>query len=229
MNRQTQLKGLAWMLLTLILALMTGACSSAAGSTPIAVYQKDAPIAQYPQNPPIGQYPPQPPLTYHAYLEVQVNDVDRSARRAVELAAGYGGYLVSSQSWSVDNRKVTTLELAVPPTWFDDLRLKLAGLGSKLSEVVQGERAAPPAPGRIDYGYEGITLTLRQEGFEWPAAPSAGWDPARTFREAWGVFVSIFGFLIDILIWIGVVLGPFIIIGLLILLIVRRARRPASP
>jgi hypothetical protein len=44
-------------------------------------------------------------------------------------------------------------------------------------------------------------------------------------RRAWQVTASIFTFLLDGLIWIGVVAGPFVLIGLGILFLVRRARR----
>jgi hypothetical protein len=35
----------------------------------------------------------------------------------------------------------------------------------------------------------------------------------QTFQRAFGVFVNIFGFLVDIVIWVGVVIGPFLLIG----------------
>jgi hypothetical protein len=50
------------------------------------------------------------------------------------------------------------------------------------------------------------------------------WRPARTLQQAFSVFLSIFGFLTDILIWVVVVVGPFLLIGLGIGLIIRKRR-----
>ena len=50
------------------------------------------------------------------------------------------------------------------------------------------------------------------------------WDPAVTFRTAFGVFLRIFQLLVDALIWIVVVAGPFVLMGVGLVVVLRRVR-----
>jgi hypothetical protein len=167
---------------------------------------------------------PQPPsapeqFVYNASLELQVLNPQSSAEKARKLAEAYAGYLVSSQTYRWQNGEQVTVVLAVPAASYERLHADLLQLGRLVSERVSG-------------GWEGsglgvyseITLTFTP-GFwaqwEWPG----GWNPGRTFQQAWGVFIAIFGFLVDILIWVAVVLGPFALLGYLVYRILQRKIR----
>jgi hypothetical protein len=202
-------------LLSAILALLVSACSGVAPKQ----------IAAAPRITPIARFPGSEQIVYHAYMELQVAGVDAAAERAARLAERYGGYYTGGQSWYVDGRKLTTIELAVPTPNFDRLRQSILELGVLLNETVSSRPVQPPPPSGSQFS--SITLHLRPDEADWiPAAPpdfhSTGWNPAETFRRAFGVFLSIFGFLADVLIWIVVVAGPFILIALLIWRLLRR-------
>jgi hypothetical protein len=75
--------------------------------------------------------------------------------------------------------------------------------------------------------FSNITVQLRPAtSVALPSLPSRGWNPAHTFEQAFGVFASIFIFLVDFGIWIAVIVGPFILMGLGARALVRRLRRP---
>ncbi len=214
---------LACLALLTVPFLLAG-CSAQATPKAIAVYPQQTRSA-----PPAASKPLPPVVVYHAYLELEVPTVDQAAGQAARLATQYGGYLANLQSWPVDGQTITSLDLAVPTTSFDALRQKLRSLGTVLNESITGEpvrpqpgtsQIYPPAP-----SYSTITVQLRPGEVSWPEVPETGWNPGRTFQRAAAVFVTIFGFLADVLIWIVVVLGPFAVLGLVAYWIIRRARR----
>ncbi len=196
-----------------LLSVMLAACS---GKEPkqIAIYPRSTPVA----------LPPGMTFVYSGYQELKVWDVDRTAEEAAQLAYNYGGYLYSSQSWYSDNHKATTLQLAVPTANFDSLLNALHNLGELVSENVSGEWVDQSYNG-YPQQYSTITLQLRSGSLSLPEPETPGWNPLRTLQKAFGVFVTIFGFLADILIWVLVVGGPFVLVGLGIGWIVKRSRK----
>jgi hypothetical protein len=186
-------------------------------------------IAAYPRTTPVPIYPGTTVVVYHAYLELKVWDVEQAANRATQMTYDNGGYLSSSQSWYVDGRKVTTLELAVPTFNFDSLRRTLLSLGDLISENISGELVDP----HEYYGYtqySQITLQLRPDGINLPPVePPSTWRPLNTLQNAFSVTSAIFGFLFDILIWVIVVGGPFLLIALGIRWAIRHSRPTHSP
>ena len=213
-----QLKSLLTWLATLGAAsLALTACAGAPKQ--IATYPNlgpaPTPIAREP-------YPPGEVIVYHADLEMEVGDVDAAADRASTLASQYGGYLESSQSWYQDGHKTTTLELAVPPARFDDLRHGLLDLGTLIRDRVSSDTFNSDEwarSGRTSH----IRVQLQPAPFP-PALPN-GWNPARTFERAFNVIASIFQVIADIMIWVVVVAGPFVVIGLVVWIVVRQVRR----
>jgi hypothetical protein len=211
------MSGLRFSILVILIALLTG-CAASAGPVQVASSPRLTPIAKYPPD----------PILYRTYLEILVSDVDRAAQTAAYRASAYNGYLVSSDSWYTDGCKVISMELAVPSYNFENLRRDLLSLGQVVNESLSGQPANPPPYDNL-VGYSQITLQLRQAGYsvppiEPPIEPS-GWNPIRTLHHAFSVFLSIFGFLTDILIWVVVVAGPFLLIGLGIGVIIRKRRR----
>jgi hypothetical protein len=170
-------------------------------------------IASYPQV--TGSDKPVSPIPYHswvygAYIDLEVSNPGRVAESAKSLAHECGGYLVRSDSWYWGEREHITLVLAVPVQQFQMLRELLVRHGKTLDEKVTGEWRSD-RPG-IPPGYAEITLVLRPKPYSVFRFPG-GWSPARTFERAFEVFIGIFGFFVDILIWILVVVGPFFLLG----------------
>lgn len=192
----------------LIGLLMMGsllACSAEGGPEQIAVYPKEQPIAVYPH--PAAFF-----LIDNATLDLSVTNVERAADQAKAIAFDRGGYLVSSQSWYQDGKKHVTLVLAVPARYFDTVYADLLRLGSLEGEWIASELAQPAR--MHEEVFSQITLYFRPQEPRLRAFSLPEWRPVRTFEKAWEVFVAIFGFLVDILIWIAVVLGPFVLLGL---------------
>jgi hypothetical protein len=57
------------------------------------------------------------------------------------------------------------------------------------------------------------------------ATPTPGWNPGNTASQATGVLVNLTRGLVDVLIWVGIVGGPFIALGLVGWGIGRRVKR----
>jgi hypothetical protein len=225
MNEKLIYKKIGWFIPLAVLLLVSAACYARGGEAPQQ-------IATYPKNPPIAIAPPLPEhavLVYQLYLELQVSNVEAAAAHAEQLAYRHGGYLVSSQTWYVDSRQNTTLILAVPTVNFESLRNDLHSLGSLASESLSGEIVESYPRGIMPYSH--ITLHLRPGAWSLPPVPSvSGWNPARTFQNAFAVFVKVFGFLVDILIWLLVLVGPFALLFWLGFAMARRmrGRRPTN-
>jgi len=189
-----------------ILALLLAACSSNGSPKRIAEYRSGDPLSS------IGSAPiPELRLVYYAFLVLEVASLDRAAAKAEASAYELGGYLVRSDAWNREGSKQVTLVFAVPMPNFEAFRDLLSNLGKLQTERVWGEWVRSGAGNRSNYAE--VTVQLQARGIDWPALPIRGWDPGRTFERAWEVFLAVFGFLVDILIWIGVVLGPFVLLA----------------
>jgi hypothetical protein len=190
--------------LILFLAVLLAACSSPDGPEQIATYPNEAPIAVAPRYPDTS-------VVYNATLDLEVSNVERAAERAKEIAFDQNGYLVSSQSWYQDGEKHMNIVLAVPAVRFDDVREDLLRLGSVVGEWISSELTNKQTETWETYSQ--MTLYLHPKESAFPEISLPKWRPVRTFEKAWDVFVSVFGFLLDIVIWVVVVAGPFVLIG----------------
>jgi hypothetical protein len=168
-------------------------------------------IASYPQEKTVAVYPNNGSYVYDAYLEMEVRHPDVTAERAIELTQDYGGYLSNSQSWWLDGEEQFSLELMVPAANFDELYTELQRLGMVTSEHIYSRWDGSGDGWGV---YSHITLQLRSKTSDWPTISLGSWRPLDTLREAWGVSAAIFSFLLDMLIWMVVVAGPFVLIGL---------------
>ena len=207
------MSGLRFSIFVFLVFLLTS-CAASAGPVQVAAFPRLTPIAKFPPD----------PILYRTYIEILVSDVDRAAETAAYRASANNGYLVSSNSWYTDGRKVISMELAVPTYNFENLRRDLLSLGQVVNESLSGQPANPSPPDNL-VGYSQITLQLNPTGYYLPPpVEPPGWHPLRTLQSAFSVFLSIFGFLTDILIWVVVVAGPFLLVGLGIGLIIRKRR-----
>lgn len=206
--------------LILVMAMVLFGCSSASQPKLIAEYPSgDSP-------PSIGSPPlplPEFRLVYYAYLMLEVSNLDRSAFKAEAMAYDLGGYLVRSDTWEREGHRQVTQVFAVPMPNFEEFRNSILDLGKLKTERVWGEWVRY-SPGNLP-NYAEVTVQLQTKGIEWPSLPIRGWNPVRTLGRALEVFIAIFGFLADTLIWVGVVLGPFVLLAWLGWKLALRLRR----
>jgi hypothetical protein len=158
-------------------------------------------------------------FVYDAYLEIEVFDPAAAAAKASERAEAYGGYLVSSQTARWENEIQVTVVLAVPANNFEKLHTALLRLG-KLKQ----ERLYSAWQDGNWYEYSEVTVSFQPSSLRLPDF-SQGWDPGRTIRQAFDVFLTIFGFLADIVIWVVIALGPFALLAWGGWRLIRRLRR----
>jgi hypothetical protein len=204
----------SWLWLCVGLAL--AACS---GSSPQLIGSQPKQIGSS------GYYVPAPSgsIIYNAYMEMEVADVDVAVQAAAQLARNYGGYLADGRLWADDGWN--TITVVIPAAYFDPTHNGLLSLGRLIREDISGV----PIGGRPGEGMEGayskITMQFRlPPGRAWRPLPSPGWNPGRTFERALAWFVSIFTFLADVVIWVVVVGGPFVLMGWGALALWRRLR-----
>ncbi len=203
----------------ILLALLLAGC--APGSATL--------IASYPQSTDYVPRPQATALNNSSRLSLKVDDVPYATSQAIDLALRYGGYVVDRDCHGEGAHLVANLVLAVPPYNGAQLRRTLADLGQVINQTTwTSADGCVSCPG-VSYIY----LELTPQPLAWVDRPPStrddphdqNWSPAWTLRRAWQVTASIFAFLLDGLIWIAVVAGPFVLIGLGILFLVRRARR----
>jgi hypothetical protein len=186
-------------------------------------------IGAYPKETRSTTYAPPPanlPVIYNAYMELEVASPDAAADEATHLVYDLGGYLLSSDSWCSEGRKYTTLTLAVPVAQFDAAHKDLVGLGRLVREDVAGSRANTGT--RVDEWSVFSTLTLQlhpaTRDFQF-SAPSSSWNPIYTVEQAFGVFASIFTVVADVVIWVVVIVGPFVLMAWGAVSLARKIRR----
>jgi hypothetical protein len=207
--------------LIVCLALTLAACSGSAANEPemIASFpEQGSGSAPQPINPPpAGQF------VYDASLELDVSNLDRTADRAVDLAYQYDGYLVSSHAWQSGDTQHATLVLAVPAANFDVAFNALSRLGEVVNQHINGEWVSRGTGDGWSI-YSQITVRLNDQQPTWSHVTS-DWRPLRTLQSAWDVFTAIFGFLGDLIIWLLVVVGPFLVLAYVLHRVVKRVWR----
>jgi len=211
-------------LLTLFWAVLLIGCSSKDESPQL--------VASYPAESQIAIYPFTPPnlvVVYNATLTLEVANLDRTVEAVNSLVYKNRGYIASSQSWFQDDAKYTTLVLAVPAIHFNKVHQALSTFGDLVTDYVSGELRPAEYDASDWQVFSYITLHLHPKAAFFPNPFYPGWRPAQTFTNAWRIFLSIFGFLVDIIIWVAVVVGPFLFIIWLIAKLIQRRKRKASP
>jgi hypothetical protein len=202
-----------------LLALVLAACSGSSSPQMIASYPSDGKAS-----PPIAPLPSQAQLVFNSDMELEVWNPETSAAKAQELAQQYGGYMTSWDAWQKNGQTFIRLGLAVPAPYYSSLYKDLLNLGTLLSQHTSGEWVE----GRYGWDvYSEITVSFQPRAISWPQIklPFGGWNPFRTFGQAFGVFWSIFGFIMDLVIWAVVVVGPFVLIALGLRAMTRRWRK----
>jgi hypothetical protein len=202
----------------ILLSLVLFGCANSASSPEISFE---------PHRTPIAIYPPGIPRSYRANLEISVADVDIATAKAAQMIKEFDGNIVDSSAWYSRNQKNVKLEIDVPFRNFEGLHASLLGLGKILKESPAGNSTIPNYD--TNSAYEMMShislMIISERAVAFPNFQIAGWNPLSTFRRAFNIFIRIFGFLVDILIWLLVVLGPFLLIGLGFWWLFRRVRR----
>jgi hypothetical protein len=198
----------------MLLALCLAACAGSATPQLIASYPGGSQGSNQAASP-NGFVPTPGPCS--VFIEVEVSDLETAVGRASDLASSYGATITSQQSWTFNGRKSTSLTIVVPQTGLYDLRRRLLQLGSPLGDSLLGD----PAYSRPVYCQISFTMTHKT-----PTHLSIGWNPILTLKQALCLSVTIFSFLADALIWITVVVGPFVLMGLGVRALLRRTSKP---
>jgi hypothetical protein len=196
-------------LLILGFTLLTACTSSTDEPQRIAAYPIEKQIAVHPLS-------PEKTIIYNANIDLAVSNVDKSVDKVHNLVYEYGGYVTSSQSWLQNNEKLTSVIITVPSIYFEAVHRSILALGDLISEQISGDlqtnsHLTNPPSHMPPYSYITINLHSKVSGF--PSITLPDWRPIQTLAKAWNVLAAILDFLLDILIWVGVVAGPFVILG----------------
>ena len=209
MKRRTILRhtpGPSKLLLLLFFALTVAACDGASRPQVIATYPRQGGAAA-------GS------IVRSAEVELAVYDAGAAAERVSRLVVTHGGYVVDSQSWTWQGREQARVTVSVPAREFDSFYRALVTFGSVVSERVTEVVGGNPQR------FTEVSVTLRSSRRPIAPADARGWQPADTFRAAFAVFTRLFQALVDGVIWVAVVAGPFLLMALGLASLVRRLRR----
>jgi hypothetical protein len=196
-------------------AFALAACSPGATPQLISTYPRTTTVA------------PPPGYVYNVAVSLDVSDVSWAAQQAARLAGEAGGYQVAATSWSQAGHDFSTLTLSVPPSQFDSVLRSITSLGRLLDEQFASQPAPWPADGPPARSIISVTFSEAAAPAPLPPLPSFSWSPVHVFSQAFGVFASIFVVIIDVLIWVTVVVGPFVLIALGLRWLIRRIRGAA--
>ncbi len=225
-----------------------------------------------------------------AEMELLVDDTDIALAKITQVAADYGGYIISSQSFFRDEIKFATIRIGVPAGNFETVMNNLRNVGIRVikeeatgkdvtaeyvdlesrlenleataarvrsfleaadtveealqvnQELSKLEDEIEQVKGQMRF-YEGrsafstITISLEpqlptptptlvptQTPTPTPtptATPGPPWNPGETLQASADVLESLFKGVVDVLIWVIVIAGPFALVALIIFLIVR--------
>jgi hypothetical protein len=167
-------------------------------------------------------------LVYEAEINLHVGDVYRTSEKIARLASQYGGYLVDSQTWFLGEEDHAQLTIKVPSCNFFPLYNAIKKLGEVEFETYIGEPQYDYSKGIDMDEMSEITIHLSATLSWYNTKPVKGWYPLSTFQNALAVSTSIITFIIDVLIWLLVVLCPFVLIFLGIKRILQHFR-PLKP
>ncbi len=197
----------------LFLALTLVACQAANTPRQIASYPNGGQESQT-FSPPLG-VPQTAILVYDAHLDLTVWNVEDTANAALQKISNYGGYLSASNQWTANGQTYATLTFALPAGNFDHALAAFKRLGDVTREQVSG-KLSPTYSDQTGWDYTShITLNLspRFETVAWPSVDPSNARPMRTLSVAFGVLATLLGFLLDVVIWLAVVVGPFVLMG----------------
>ena len=195
------------LLLVLLLTGLAVACDGASEAKVIATYPRREEAAGG-------------PVVQSAHFELAVYEAEAAARQVMQLARRHEGYIYTFEAPKGTGH--ATVVARMPVSEFPSFHRALPRLGTVVSERITEVVGGRPVT------YTRVTVILRSS--RGPIAPYRvdGWSPADTFRAAFAVFARLFQAVVDGLIWIAVVAGPFALMLFGLAALVRRLRRGRS-
>ncbi len=176
-----------------------------------------SPIAQYAH--PIGQAV----IVQTANSELVVSQIDQVEPLASGLASKYGGTISGSQHWRQDGRAYATLMVTVPAYQFEAMHRGLVGLGELQSERIS-ETVVVQGTGR-PFSRITVRLISSRPQFNPPEVPSGSWSHQRFFNGAVAGLGKLVITWVKTVAWLAQAMAPFILIGLGILIFMKRGQK----
>lgn len=205
MNK-TKIKPSLFLVLLLLASLITS-CNSAEDAEMIGSFP-----GQTADHGELDSLPIDSIIVYHAQIELRVGSISTSVDDIMDLARKFGGYTTYVYTWYQDTEEHATVIVSVPSFNYDSLYTRILRLGDLQEEIIIGELSSSAYRDRSQLEMSSITVHLTEKGF-FNSTRSNGWRPLTTFSNAAEVAGVIFRFLFDVLIWVVVIAGPFVLIG----------------
>lgn len=209
-----------------VLMVVTGIVIAACGYGPTRIAQAQ-PVEVAPPAQRVALAPPPPGLRVvregHMFLESA--DLEATVAEAVEIVLNHGGYHEATGSWTEESGRFTRLVLYVPLARAESVQSSIGGLGIHYRASDWLPLTDPGARLSEWDAFVSLTVTLYQVGAAAPPPvppaipvpiepqPVPDSRPLRTLDSALDVTQAIFLFLLDIAIWLGVVVAPFVVLG----------------
>jgi hypothetical protein len=156
-----------------------------------------------------GKAPNPPEWTQvDVWYSLLVAQPEHAAYAVVQAVQASGGYVFEQFEHYEKGERHVVIEANVPTNRLKSFEASFAGIGN-----LSGSSSSAFHSG--EYMTQ-VRVTLS------PKIPPAGyveirgWRPGKTFEAALGVLGSILRVLVDFLIWLGVLIGPFVVLGYII-------------
>jgi hypothetical protein len=134
-------------------------------------------IGSYPEGgttynpPPVTDWSPPPQnlyIAYNASLELEVDHPSYAVYSVRSVAEQFGGYLLTSRTWTEGGDEYAEATVAVPVGNFETVKARIESLGDVKSESISGEiRDAGPAYLGGAESFSSITVSLKPVSWNW--------------------------------------------------------------
>lgn len=160
---------------------------------------------------------------FSAFVEIEVNQVEKSVNEVTDLANVYGGRVTNSILWQEDGDFFASVTLSVPAHRFEQVLNDLLEFGKVSSQrIVESTSAA-----RLEQYNAQITVQFqpKKSFISLEKLSAASGRVQHTYTRALSLLAQVVTSLFDLVIWFAVVAGPFILIGLGLLMLLRRPHK----
>ncbi|MBA3533626.1 MAG: hypothetical protein H0T73_17050 [Ardenticatenales bacterium] len=158
------------------------------------------------------------------WIELEVKDLNAAIGRGNDFAVLHGGFQQDASLSTEGQVTRAVLIYSIPTKEVELARRAFLGLGRVLDESIANQ--VVPVGSGGGQSFSTITVVLHSPAsptLTLPTLPSTSTlRPARTFQNAFGVFSTLALALLDIVIWLVVVVGPFALVGYGIHALLRR-------
>lgn len=157
---------------------------------------------------------PQLSVPTEGRFELTVRNAARAMDDVAHLAVEHDGIVMDEAEWRSSHGRNGSMTVIIPVANLGSFLRGLRTVGTVLTDqlVIDGDQSVTNTHLRI---------ILHEPIVSEPQT----WNPARTFGTALSVFLHLFQVVVDGLIWIVVVAGPFVLMGIGLFVVLRRARQ----